>query len=266
MSPASNDSPLIADQIEASANQILEARRSRTTLDTLVHPPPTESDAYAIQQLVTAGSNERIAGWKIGATSAFAQEFLGCEGPFSGPVFGRDIYESGASIEAAALLNPMMEPEIAVMLGAKIADDGKATAASVRSAVSDVRPSIELVGGCFPDISTCGYRTVIADRGANLGMVLGESVVGWRDIDLQSVPVSLVKNDVVVGSGVGADALGGAMHALAWLANHLAKRGLSLNVGDIITTGTIGGVAHLQAGDRGEGTHGPLGGVSLELT
>ena len=262
MSPTPSN-PLSNDDIATSATQIAAARASQSTLQTLVCPPQSDEEAYAIQQHVTDNSGRKIVGWKIGATSAFAQEFLGCAGPFSGPIFEGDVYESGAAVDAGALLNPMMEPEIAVVLQAPLGGDGAITAEAASEALGEVRPSVELVGGCFPDIAACGYRTVIADRGANLGVVLGAPVDAWRDIDLGAVPVALLKNGEVAGSGVGADALGGAMHALAWLATHLGKRGLRLQPGDIITTGTIGGVAPLAPGDRGEGTHGVLGGVEF---
>lgn len=258
-----NAPSLTGPERDASAQELLDARSSRRTLSALPHPPPSDSDAYAIQERVVSGTNRPIAGWKIGATSEFAQQFLGCDGPFSGPIFAGDVYDSGATIPTEALLNPMMEPEIAVVLGSDLGADGPVTAELARAAVSDVRPSIELVGGCFPDIASCGYRSVIADCGANLGIVLGPLVVGWSDIDLAAVPVVLLKNGDKAGAGVGADALGGAMHALAWLANHLRERGITLQAGDIVTTGTIGGVAPISPGDVGTATHGPLGGVDF---
>lgn len=250
-------------QLDVSAQALVEGRRLRQTLSELPHPPMSDADAYAIQDRVVSGTDRSIVGWKIGATSNFAQQFLGCDGPFSGPIFSGDVYDSGSAIDGDALLNPMMEPEIAVILGADLGGGGPVTPAAARDAVETILPSIELVGGCFPDIASCGYRTVIADCGANIGIVLGAPVNQWHDIDLGAVPVTLKKNGEVAGSGVGSDALGGAMHALAWLANHLSDRGIALAAGSIVTTGTIGGVAPLLIGDIGGATHGQLGGVDF---
>ena len=77
------------------------------------------------------------------------------------------------------------------------------------------------------------------------------------------MPVTLLRNGTQIGSGVGADALGGPMHALTWLANHLGERGVALTAGQVITTGTCGGVTPITVGDRGVATHGPLGTVEL---
>ena len=244
--------------------QLIEARRSRRTLESLTFPPESDDEAYLIQSAAAAGMGAATVGWKIGATSSFAQQFLGCDGPFSGPILAGDIFETGVVLAADRLLNPMIEPEIAVVLGSDLdAMNGVVTAAAAREAVAEVRPAIEVVGGCFPDITSCGYRTVIADRGANVGLVLGDAVEGWRDIDLAAVPVTLLRKGAEIGSGVGADALGGPMHAVAWLANHLGERGIALTAGQVITTGTCGGVTPITVGDHGAATHGPLGAVEF---
>jgi 2-keto-4-pentenoate hydratase len=41
------------------------------------------------------------------------------------------------------------------------------------------------------------------------------------------------------GRGHGRDVLGHPLDALAWLANHLQSRGLQLQAGDIVTTGSL---------------------------
>jgi len=259
-----NESAASDERRAACVAQLIDARRSRRTLESLVHPPESDEEAYLIQRAATAGMGSDIVGWKIGATSSFAQRFLGCAGPFSGPILAGDVFETHVVLAADRLLNPMIEPEIAVVLGSDLdATTGTITAATARAAVAEVRPAIEVVGGCFPDITSCGYRSVIADRGANVGLVLGDAVDGWSDIDLAAVPIALLRNDREIGSGVGADALGGPMHALAWLANHLGERGLALTAGQVVTTGTCGGVTPIAVGDRGVATHGPLGGVEL---
>lgn len=259
-----NESASIDEQRLACVEQLISARRDGRTLQSLVSPPTTEHEAYAIQTASAAGMDLDVVGWKIGATSSFAQQFLGCDGPFSGPILAGDVFETGAAMAADRLLNPMIEPEIAVVLGSDLdGSQGTVTVDTAADAVAEVRPAIEVVGGCFPDITTCGYRTVIADRGANVGLVLGDAVQDWRDLDLAAVPVTLLRNGDEVGSGVGAAALGGPMIALAWLANHLGQRGITLQAGQVVTTGTCGGVTPISVGDRGAATHGPLGSVEL---
>ncbi len=251
------------EHYRSAAIELLNGRASMESISKLHTSPTTTDDSYAIQDLVVGDAAE--VGWKIGATSAFAQEFLGCDGPFCSPMID-NIVATGASIEFSSLLNPMMEPEIAVVLGTDLsAAAGPVTVDQARAATASLRPSIELIGGCFPDISACGVESLIADWGGNLGIVLGDPVTEWHDIDLQAVPVELRQNGAVVGAGHGADAMGGPMEALAWLANHLHRRGKTLRAGQIVTTGTCGGVAPLRADDNALATHGPLGEVSFTL-
>lgn len=245
-----------------AVQQLLAARGGHQSLEVLDQPPESDAEAYAVQQQVIEASGRTVAGWKIGATSEFARQVLGCDEPFSGPIFADQVHDSGVVIPAGTMLNPMIEPEIAVVLGTDL-PGGDVTPAAAGEAVADVRAAIELAGGCFHNIGACGYRALIADCGANQGIVLGAPVRGWRDIDLGTVPVELQHNGEVKGSGVGADAMGGPMHALAWLANHLSARGVTLRKGDIVTTGTIGGMAVVAPGDTGSGSHGPLGGVEF---
>jgi len=53
-----------------------------------------------------------------------------------------------------------------------------------------------------------------------------------------------------VGRGTGRDVLGHPLEALAWLANHLAARGLPVKAGDIVTTGSLVKSQFPVAGNR----------------
>ncbi len=256
-----------AAEIEANVAQLVAGRSSQSTHDQLAHPPADDAEAYAIQAGVTKRRGESIVGWKIGATSSFAQQFLGCDGPFAGPVFAGTVYDSGAEIPASDLHNPMAEPEIALTLGRDVlAADGPFSTDDLIAAVASARPSIELVGGCFPDISTCGYRTVIADQGANQGLVLGAERTDWLSLDLESVACAFVVDGDQVAAGVGSDALGGPLIALAWLVDHLSGRGIDLRAGQVISTGTIAGVTPLEAGRTVRADYGAFGEVEFAVT
>ena len=253
--------------LEANIAELVAGRTDQTTLAQLPHPPADESEAYEIQTAVTQRRGQEIVGWKIGATSAFAQEYLSCDGPFAGPVFAGTVHHDGAELPVAGLHNPMAEPEIALTLGhGLLAAKGPFSANDIEAAVASARPSIELVGGCFPDISTCGYRSVIADQGANQGLVLGAERTDWRELDLDTVNCSFVIDGTELASGPGSAALGGPLVALGWLADHLSNRGIDLLAGQVVSTGTIAGVTPLQSGTSVKAEYGRFGSLDFTVT
>lgn len=62
-----------------AARAILEARRTGALLDALApnDQPRSLEEGYTIQQIVTAEWPDKIAGWKVGATSKEVQALLG---------------------------------------------------------------------------------------------------------------------------------------------------------------------------------------------
>ena len=63
----------------------------------------------------------------------------------------------------------------------------------------------------------------------------------------------------------GRNVLGGPLRAMAWLANHLQQRGMQLQRGELVTTGTATSVYYANAGDELLVDFGDLGSVSLSF-
>ena len=75
----------------AAARALRSARRAGRTLDVLLSRSPGLSlaDAYRIQDQMTAlrlADGERLAGWKLGYTSAVMRAQMGIEAPNFGPL------------------------------------------------------------------------------------------------------------------------------------------------------------------------------------
>ena len=81
-------------------------------------------------------------------------------------------------------------------------------------------------------------------------MVLGEQVTDWQGIDLVAAYGAMTINGQPAGEGKGGDVLGHPMEALAWLANTLAQRGISLQKDMIVMTGSIVSTKFLKQGDE----------------
>ena len=107
-----------------------------------------------------------------------------------------------------------------------------------------------------------GLAQLIADNGVHAGLVLGPAMADWGSLDLAA-------QEVVIGRGRGANALGHPLNALAWLADlgvlvdpvTRVRRGL--RAGDLITTGLVTPFAYAEAGTALRADFGPLGSVEL---
>ena len=90
----------------------------------------------------------------------------------------------------------------------------------------------------------------ISDFGNNNGLVVGPELAGWRDLDINAVPVTVAINGAVVGSATSADMLDGPFGAAAFLFGAMAARGIPLRAGQWISSGAVTGVHRVAPGDR----------------
>lgn len=259
-----------ATRVDDLARLLIEARNERQALtgvpDELM--PADGDQAQLVDDRVAKLTGWPVVGWKIGCTSEHAQQLLGSPGPFSGRVYS--IRQSGQTMAADELAgDPMVEGEFAFVLGRNLPpiESGYSTEA-VLAAVAAVQPSIELVGGRFAQLVGTPLPLLMADAGSNVGLVLGQPVpVDGVDVAaLTSMAASMDIDGEVAGSGTGADVLGDPVEALRWLANHLSGRGIGLEAGQVVSTGTATQIAPLCAGSTATLTIDGLGTATVTLS
>ena len=81
--------------------------------------------------------------------------------------------------------------------------------------------------------------TLIADDFFGAGCVLGEERSDGRELDLSQVSARMLIDGREVGRGSGRDILGDPLSALLWLANDGARRGRTLETGQIVLLGSL---------------------------
>ena len=253
-----------SDKIDGIASALIEARTSGIPIE----EPPEERrpadviEAQRIDDRVAEMSGWAVQGWKIGCTSAHAQEVLGSPGPIVGRVYS--VLESGAELTEDQLMGePSVEGEFAVVLGRDITPEDNLDRAAVIGAVAEVRPAIELVGGRFTRFVGLALPTLIADASGNSHLVLGRAASGFDPERLVGAGGIMTVNGLVAGQGTGADVLGDPINALEWLVAHLKERGISLQAGQVITTGTLTQLASLSAGATAKAAFDGVGEVSV---
>jgi len=255
-------------KIQEAVELLIAARGDHRRLDAFPPScrPETFEDGHAIQEAFVRAWSVPIAGYKIGCTSPQTQKLLGAPAPFPGRIFAPVRLNSPAKVAAKAFHKLGIEPEFAFTLARDL--PGRATPYTrdeVAAAVAAVHGAIELVDTRWNDWFKVGVASIVADNGANGGLILGPPVADWRKIDLPKAMATLRFDDKVVAEGTGAAVLGNPLDALVWLANHLSGRGYGLKAGEAVTTGTVASVYFAEPGMIVTADFGPIGKVELRF-
>ncbi|HEX2774182.1 MAG TPA: fumarylacetoacetate hydrolase family protein [Micromonosporaceae bacterium] len=219
--------------------------------------------AYAVQQAQvlrwTVTDGRRRVGAKIGLTSRAVQESFGVYQPDFGVLFADMAVPDGAEVDVARLLQPRVEAEVAFVLGADLPDD-KVTTADLVRAVDHLLPAIEIVDSRIAgwDISIVD---TVADNASSGLFVLGTSPRRLADVDLRLCGMALEHAGEPVSVGAGAACLGNPLHAVAWLAQTLARLGRPLRAGDLVLSGALGPMVPVTPGAAYEARISGLGSV-----
>lgn len=257
------------DSVRLAAQTLIDARNKAAALEDLPENciPATADDGCAIQEAMVDLCGWPLAGYKIGCTSAAAQDMLRTDRPFPGRVFRPFLYRSPAALPSRLFIRPGVEGEFAFELAADIpARPDRWTREEVAKRVSCLYPAIEIIDTRFTRFAEAGILRLTADTGANGGLVLGDAVPDWAAVDLENTEIVMSIMGAESGRGRGRDALGHPLEALAWLANDLSRRGYGLLAGQVVTTGTCTGMQYVPSGGTATADFGNLGKVSVTFT
>lgn len=259
--------PLPAETLQRLADDLYQAARQSKTVPKLTdrYPDLTLDDARAIGARVADAyrqAGHRQIGWKVALTNAEILAQVGLDGPVVGPIFDLHGHAAADPLRLGDLNEPFLEPEIGFLLGEDLVGPG-VTIPRVLAATRGVFPTFEIVDSRQPwDFDP---RNLIADNVYHARLVVGEMLVPPDGIDLRTVGMVLERNGAIVGTGVGANALGHPARAVAFLVNTLAARGDRLRAGQLVTTGTLMPPVRLAAGEVYTGFSGGLGRITLRV-
>ena len=249
--------------VETLARRLDEAWESRMPV-----APLTESDelsvedSYAVQTRWTGlrtERGERISGRKIGLTSAAMQNMMGVNEPDYGSLWSSRYYAADSSgrarVPSGTFIAPKVEGEFAFLISEPLSS-ADVTAEDVLAATEALAVSVEIVDSRIKDWKI-KLADTIADNASYGGYTLGPWDAELVQRDLGALSMTVRKNGESVVEAVGAAALGNPANAVAWLARKLHSFGVSLNPGDVILSGSLGGAVDAARGDVFElETHG----------
>ena len=229
------------------------ARRRYRNLPAELRPRSLE-ETYAVQEALQALLAERsgpIVGHKIALTSPAMRHMLKVEEPFAAAIFADTVHRSPATVRIADFVRLGIECELAARLDRDLPEAGVPyDRDKVAAGVGACMAAFELVDDRNADYGDLDVPSCIADNGWNAGIVLGAARDDWRGCDLIGMAGRLTINGKAAGGGKAGDVMGHPFEALAWLANHAARRGTGLRRGMIVMTGSIVPTTYLAPGDR----------------
>lgn len=263
------------DNIERKAAELLwQHRCAGTVLDALPAAlrPTSTAQGHAIQAQWPLIAGQRVVGWKIAATSEAGQKHINVSGPLAGRILSSFVVDEGAAVSLTGNRMHVVEPEFAFSIGRDLPPRAAPyTVAEVLDAVASLHPAFEVPDSRYAVFTRVGQAQLIADDACCGPFLFGRAApASWRDLGLSEHRVqATVSNREGVRftrEGAGRAALGDPRTALTWLVNELSSLGLTLEVGQFVSTGTCMVPLEVEPGDAVHADFGVLGALALRLT
>jgi len=231
--------------------------------------PLTMAQGYAVQAQLPAVSGRTVVGWKIAATSANGQSHIHVSGPLAGRLLSGQVFDNGATVPFAGNRMRVAEPEFAFSMAQDLPPQNTPYGMKqVMAAVASLHPAIEIPDSRLAPFTEAGEAQLLADNACARHFVLGPAAPdAWRELDLShhTVQARVDHGERLryTREGTGANVLGDPRIALTWLVNQLSALGLTLQKGQVVTTGTCMVPLALEPGDRVSADYGLLGHVQM---
>jgi 2-keto-4-pentenoate hydratase len=264
------------------ASELLDARDSATRV-----PRPSEQydgfdleGSYAVANELHIGLEKRgfeSIGRKIGFTNRGTWKEFDLDTPIWAHVYRQTVHWAGDGrfrLPLEGLVAPRIEPEVVLRLRGPI-PEGEVSVEDWATCVEWAAIGFEIVDCHYPDWRFTAPDAV-ADFGLHARLIVGPP---WRiggdearrtTSMLASLAVTLSEGSDTKATGVGRNALGGPVRALAHLADVVTRQAWApaLRPGEIVSTGTLTPLPYLSAGHRWrvEVTGAPMAPLEVEVT
>ena len=252
----------VDDRIAAAGRLLAEAWRGATTVNAFSEDlfPRDVAEATAIQDDMARRIGDTVVGWKVG----------GVPGPLVGRVYGSCLFANPAILPVGRFHGPRIECEFGfrlrddLPLGSKAYDRDQVLDAAILALTIEITGS-RFIDGKHTAENDRELRVVVADNAAGAALVAGPEIGDWRHLSLLDVPVAL---RIDGGSPLPMnprERRTDPVEILVWLVAELAGRGIGLEAGQLISTGSATLPGPLRPGSTAVAAYGDLGQVSVTL-
>jgi 2-keto-4-pentenoate hydratase len=227
-------------------------------------PPLDVAAGYAVQaagRALCVAAGERVAGRKVGLTSAGAQRAMGTSEPVSGYLLDSTVVTAAPEFACRGLVAPRVEVEVAFVL-ARALEGPDVSAAEVLAATAHVAPALEIVDSRWEG-GAPGVGALLADNVSAAAAIVGSGAA--PSVDLAGLQVTAQIGETTATGDAG-NVLGDPARAVAWLCADLHRRGERLEAGDLILSGALCGPAPVRPGDVVRADFGGWGRLETRFT
>ena len=205
-----------------------------------VPSPKDVDDVYRVQDLVYArlAKGARPVAWKVGGPGDAVE-------PTIAPILPRRVLTSPARIAARDFHVIGVEAEIAFRFVRDL-QDGE----DIAGAIGDAVVAIELCDSRLADWTSAAPLWKLADSQMNWGLVVGTGTTRWERVDFKAQRAELWIGGARCVEAIGAHPYGSPFRLMRWTVSHLAQRAGGAHAGDIVTTGSWGGMHFAAPGDE----------------
>jgi 2-keto-4-pentenoate hydratase len=259
----------ITEDAATIAGRFLSARRSAGGLG--AYPgamPATLDEAYAVQDEAIAGWGKAIIGWKVGRINGPLADQFGAD-RLVGPIFDSRTASSGDLPDMPVFAEGFAagEAEFLLRIGrTPPAGQTSFTLAEAADLIGAVHVGIEIASSPLGLINAIGPVAIISDFGNNNGLVVGPEIPDWRSSGFEEWLVVTRIDGEEVGRGRATSFPDGAIGSARFLFELMARRGITLEPGQWISSGAVSGVHDAVSGQRVDVDFGDRYFVSCRLT
>ena len=194
-------------------------------------------EAYEIQSQLAARAGITVRGWKVTALSAEQQLNYLTDRPVAGALLSPFVHTAPAALSAAKFVVPLLECEVAFVLGVDLPPRDQAyTRSEIEAAVEVVVPAMEIADSRWP--ANAPGLLKLADSMGNGAFIAGSPLRDWRKLDLDNLAVTLKHDGNAIERGSSARILGNPLLSVIALANAQPLPFGGLQRGQFITTGS----------------------------
>ena len=180
---------------------------------------------------------ERLAGWKIGLTSAAVRAHFGTDRQPFGHIMEAGVIPSPGEVALDDLaVGCGVEPELCVTMGSDLRGPG-VTAGDARTAVASIAPGMEINQKRSGKVTD--FELSVADNLTQWGIVQGPPSPVTAGFDSDSLRVTMSCNGEVRADIVGHDVIDDHFVSIATLANVLGEYGRHIEAGQRLVTGSF---------------------------
>lgn len=202
------------------------------------------AQAYAVQDRVFARirPGERVRAWKVGSANVETE-------PAASPILR--LHPSPTGLPGTAFHRVGVEAEIAYRFARDLPNRVTAYAfEEIAAGVGEAVVAIEVCDTRLADWNTASELWKLADFQNNGALIIGSGTAHWQAIDFRVQRAELLVDGQTRIDVTGAHPFGDPFRLLPWLVAHCARRSGGLHAGDVVTTGSWGGVQYVERGSE----------------